>query len=101
LFKINIYSIGERLDKDNIVIIFREAHEKLPILNQVIELCYDNMPKVFPDVVSSKEFCALSQDLMLKILNNVVPKLPKSEEKEIENTNYRSRSPVFDSSDDD
>ena len=85
------------------MIIFREAHEKLPILNQVIELCYDNMPKVFPKVVSSKEFCALSQDLMLKILNNVVPNLPKTEEKQtIKIHDFGARgSSLFDSSDED
>ena len=36
------------------------------------------MPKLFQKIVSTKEFCSLSQELMLKILNNVVPQLPQN-----------------------
>ncbi len=79
------------MDEKNIVTIFREANEKLPILNTVIELCYQNMPLIFQQVVQSKEFCALSQDLMIKILNNVVPMLPTAEqlaEQDLENQQW-------------
>lgn len=98
------------MNKENIIKIFCEAHEKLPILEQVIELCYDNMPKIFPDIVTSKEFCALSQELMVKILNNVVPKLQnldeeKAQEEQKKAANNRSRYVptyvVYNDSDDD
>ena len=68
-----LYYLNEIIDKNNVVKIYREAYEKLPVLPSVMELCYMVMKVSFGDVAESEDFCALPQDLMITIIENVVP----------------------------
>jgi hypothetical protein len=63
------------LNKENVVEIYREASDTPDVLKSVLELCFDVMSVNFSSISKSIEFCSLSQELMIKVIENVVPKL--------------------------
>lgn len=74
-----LYHLSEAINEDNVITIYREVCETLPILTKIEQLCYDVMRAKFSRITTTEEFCSLPQDLMLKIIENVVTKLPSSE----------------------
>jgi hypothetical protein len=70
-----LYQLSESLDESNVIAVYVEANEGPKQLDKVLEMCYDVIQANFARVSRSGAFCALSQALMLKIIENVVPKL--------------------------
>jgi hypothetical protein len=54
---------------------YRNAHKSQPVLDEVVKLCYDVMVTDFGSISKSEDFCTLKQDLMLKLIENVIPRL--------------------------
>ena len=63
------------LNKENVVEIYKESSDTPDVLKSVLELCFDVMSANFSSISKSTEFCSLSQELMIKVIENVVPKL--------------------------
>jgi hypothetical protein len=73
-----LFQLSNLMNQDNVIKIFKEAYELSPdILKNVIQLCFDVISVNFSYVSRSEDFCALPQDLMLRIIENVVPKLAR------------------------
>jgi hypothetical protein len=73
-----LFQLSSLMSQDNVIKIFKEAYELSPeILKNVIQLCFDVIAASFSHVSRSADFCALPQDLMLRIIENVVPKLAR------------------------
>ena len=70
-----LYHVSESLDESNVIDVYIEANDGPQVLEKVIEMCYDVIQSNFARVSRSAPFCALSQPLMLKIIERVVPKL--------------------------
>lgn len=70
-----MYYLSESLNETNVIDVYVEANEGPHELDNVAKMCYDVMQTCFARVSRSPAFCALSQPLMLKIIENVVPKL--------------------------
>ncbi len=88
LEQLALFQLSNIINQDNCVKIFKEAYETSPdVLKNVISLCYDNISKYFSYVSRSEDFVSLSQDLMLKIIENVVPKLSRLDSAIINNNN--------------
>lgn len=80
-----LFQLSQIIDRDNVVKIFKEAYESSPeILKNVVQLSYEVMSANFAYVSRSPDFCSLSQDLMLKIIENVVPKLARLNSAQVE-----------------
>jgi hypothetical protein len=63
------------LNKENVVEIYKEASDTDDVLKSVLDLCFDNFAANFASISKSVEFCSLSQELMIRVIENVVPKL--------------------------
>lgn len=75
LQKLVLFYLSLILNTENVVEIYREASETPDVLKNVIDLCYDLMSANFLAISKSQEFCSLDQHLMVKVIENVVPKL--------------------------
>jgi hypothetical protein len=62
------------MDETNVISIYLKAHETIPVLNQVVELCYEFLSKKFSEVVALNKFYEIPEDLLRKLVRNVVPK---------------------------
>jgi hypothetical protein len=82
-----LFQLSQLMNQDNVIKIFKEAYELSPdILKNVIQLCFDVISVNFSYVSRSEDFCALPQDLMLKIIENVVPKLARLNSTQVQNS---------------
>ena len=77
LEKLCIMHLFEMMDQDNVVKIYKEAHVKNPVIQSVVNMCHDFMKDNFAYVSRSDDFCSLSQELMVKIIENIIPKLTR------------------------
>jgi BTB/POZ domain-containing protein 9 len=72
-----LFYLSEMINKENAVKIFREAFEGSPPLDKVASICYEAISPNFAYVSRSVDFCSLPQESMLKLIENVVPKLSR------------------------
>ena len=94
LMQMSLFQLSEILNQDNVVKIFKEAYELSPdVLKNVINLCFDVISVNFSYVSRKEDFCALSQDLMLKIIENVVPKLSRLSSVQVNSNNHNQHEP--------
>jgi hypothetical protein len=73
------YHLELRITDKNCIRIFREASEQLPKLPRILQLCYNVMAKSFDDLIKTEEFCALPQQMMVDIIEQVVPNIAEKE----------------------
>ncbi len=85
LQKLGLFYLSLILNKENVIEIYSEASDSPEVLKNVLELCYDMISVNFPIISKDTEFCSLSQELMIKIIENVVPKLNRVTSYHIEN----------------
>lgn len=77
LEKLCLYHVSESLDENNVIGVLSEACQGLKELDKVVEMCFDVIQANFARISRSAPFCALPQPLMLRIIENVVPKLSR------------------------
>ncbi|CAH1795268.1 unnamed protein product [Owenia fusiformis] len=70
-----IFYLNGKMKVKNVVDIYREATEKLPILDDVRSMCLDFISYNFAAVTKSRAFCNLPQDLMLEIIQQTAKDL--------------------------
>lgn len=87
LQKLCLFHLSELIDKKNVISIYREAIEQPNVLDEVISMCYDVISEFFAFVSRTEDFCALPQDLMIRVIENVVPKLSRLTSHQVEQTN--------------
>lgn len=75
LDKLCLFHLSEIVSQDNVIKIFKEASETPDILKHVVQMCYDVLSVNFAYASRTEDFCSLQQELMVKVLENVVPKL--------------------------
>lgn len=80
-----LYHISESLNENNVIQVYVEACEAPQTLEKVVQMCYDVIQTNFAYVSRSAPFCSLSQELMLQIIENVVPKLNRLNSEQINN----------------
>ena len=69
------------LSKDNVIEIYKEAYilnlQLQNIFTNLLNLCYDLLVLNFMELSKTAQFCSLSQDLMINIIQMVLPRLKK------------------------
>ncbi|CAF0868998.1 unnamed protein product [Brachionus calyciflorus] len=75
LGKLCLYHLTEMIDEDNVIRIFVEACDSENVLHEVLSFCYEVISSNFKKISSTVDFCSLKQELMIKIIENVIPKL--------------------------
>ncbi len=79
LEELMFYHLELRISDSNCIKVFREACEQWPKLPRVIQLCYNVMAKNFDELIKSEEFCSLPQEMMINIIEQVLPNLAPKE----------------------
>ena len=77
LDKLCIFHIFEMMNQDNVIKIYKEAHIRNPVIQSVVTMCHDFMKDDFAYISRTEDFCSLSQELMIKIIENIIPKLTR------------------------
>jgi len=86
LAKLCLFHLSEIINQHNVIKIYKEASESQnQALDDVLALCYEVIMANFSFISRTEEFCSLPQDLMLKIIENVVPKLARLTSSQINN----------------
>jgi hypothetical protein len=84
LERICLVHLFEVINPENVIPLFVEANDT-PVLERVKEICYDYIAVNFASISKSENFCSLPQDLMLNIIQNVIPTLGRIESTRIAN----------------
>ncbi len=74
-----LFHFSQILNKHNVIEIYKEAYSNryLNIFTNLLNLCYDLLTLNFTSLSKTPEFCSLSQDLMINIIQIVLPRLKK------------------------
>lgn len=84
--KLCLFHLSEIINQHNVIKIYKEACESQnQALDDVLVLCYEVIMANFSFISRTEEFCSLQQDLMLKMIENVVPKLARLTSSQINN----------------
>jgi hypothetical protein len=75
LEKVCLFHLSLMINQDNVIKIYKETHDKNPIIQAVVQMCHDEMSAKFAYISRTSDFCSLPQELMIKIIENIVPKL--------------------------
>ena len=79
LEKLCLFHLSELINVRNCIKVYREAQERKPVLTDVIRLCYDVIVGDFKEISKCEDFCTLNQELMLRLIENVIPRLKRIE----------------------
>jgi hypothetical protein len=76
-----LFHFSEILNQNNVIEIYSEAYSNPDpyIFTNLLNLCYDLLTLNFKALSKTPEFCSLSQDLMINIMQIVLPRLKKQE----------------------
>ena len=101
LVNLCLFHLSEMITPDNVIKVYKEANEYPDILINVINMCHDVITTNFAKISRSADFCSLPQEPMLKIIENVVPRLTRLNSEIINNqndseTNSQNYSPTDD-----
>lgn len=77
LEKVCLFHLSLMINQDNVIKIYKEVHDKEPVIQSVVQMCYDEMSAKFAYISRTTDFCSLPQNLMIKIIENIVPKLQR------------------------
>ena len=77
LVNLCLFHFSEMINPDNVIKIYKEANEYPDVLHSVIIMCHDLLTTNFAKISRSADFCSLPQEPMLKIIENVVPRLTR------------------------
>lgn len=77
LEKVCLFHLSLMINQDNVIKIYKETHDKNPIMQSVVQMCHDEMSANFAYISRTSDFCSLPQELMIKIIENIVPKLSR------------------------
>lgn len=70
-----LFELSQIINADNLVKIYQEASETPDVLKDVIQVCFMEASINFSYISRTEDFCSLGQEQMLKMIENVVPKL--------------------------
>ena len=87
LDKLCLFHLSEMINTDNVIKIYKEAYETPDVLKNVITMCHDVITTNFSYISRNADFCSLPQEPMLKIIENVVPKLTRLNSEQVNNDN--------------
>lgn len=90
LEKLCLFHLSELITPKNVVKIYKEAYESPDVLKQVISMCNDVITTNFALISRCADFCSLPQEPMLKIIENVVPRLARLNSEIINNQNNQA-----------
>ena len=85
LEKLCLFHLSELINTRNCIKVYREAQERKPVLADVIRLCYDVIVSDFKEISKCEDFCTLNQELMLRLIENVIPRLKRIESRTDDN----------------
>lgn len=77
LEKLCLYHLSQIINEDNVCKIYKAIHEKKPFVEPVLQMCHDQISIKFAYISKTDVFCSLPQELMIKIIENVIPKLSR------------------------
>ena len=100
LEKLCLFHLSELINYENVIKIYKEASETPEVLKDVLDLCYDVIQAKFSVVSKSADFCSLDQTLMLRIIENVIPKLARVTSIQVE-AESQTAGVLYDTSSDD
>ena len=79
LERVCLFNLSVMLSRGNVVDVFKEASETAELLEPVLQLCYNVMTAHFGFISRSAEFSSLPQELVVLIIQNIVPRLKTPE----------------------
>ena len=92
LEKLCLFHLSEMITHENVIKIYKEANETPEVLKNVIIMCHDIIATNFSYISRCADFCSLPQEPMLKIIENVVPRLARLNSDQVNNLNNDSNS---------
>jgi hypothetical protein len=95
LEKLCLFQLSLMINQDNVIKIYRETHDKSPIIQSVVQMCHDEMSAKFAYISRTTDFCSLPQELMIKIIENTVPKLTRLTSVQLESANPQADISMF------
>jgi hypothetical protein len=100
LIQLCFFHLSEMINTDNVIKIYREANEWPDVLENVLNMCHDVITTNFSKISRSFDFCSLPQEPMLKIIENVVPRLERLNSEIVNNQNNLNDSQNYSPTDD-
>lgn len=94
LEKLCLFHLSELINTKNCIKVYREAQERKPVLSDVIRLCYDVIVSDFKEISKCEDFCTLNQELMLRLIENVIPRLKRIESRADDHQQQPRHAPV-------
>ena len=94
LDKLCIYHLFEMMNQDNVIKIYKEIHIRKPVIQSVVTMCHEFMKDNFAYISRTEEFCSLSQELTIKILENIIPKLTRLTSSQLNDEETPSLEPI-------
>jgi hypothetical protein len=73
-----LFHFSQLVKKENAIEIFKEIaiqHQLSNIFDKLLNSCYDLIANNFSDLCKTQEFCSLSQELMLHLIQIIIPRL--------------------------
>ncbi len=90
-----LFHLSLMINQDNVIKIYRETHDRNPIIQSVVQMCHDEMSAKFAYISRTSDFCSLPQELMIKIIENIVPKLTRLTSVQVESANTQPDISIF------